>query len=186
MHPHLLILAVAVQVAGCDAQPASAPAPPKPPTATNQSRPASRGDVDGGLKLGVSNRSRELLEKCVAMVEKDEQPELAQLVLQRYTGEQNIGSAARRQWLEKEGDELRFDEAAGVFARPVEFSDGTPSRAKPGDFDDGSSWPIPGSRKGNRSRKSAKAPKTPVAQPADFGQLLGWPLPHFVRPRIHD
>jgi hypothetical protein len=137
-------------------------------------------------KLGRSHRSTELLEKCVEMIEQGDQPELAQLLLQRYTGEQYVAAAAWRLWLEKEGDELRFDEAAGVFARPVELSDGTPSRGKPGDFDDGRSWPIPGSRKGNRSRKSAKAQKTPVAQPADFGQLLGWPLPRFVRPRIHD
>jgi hypothetical protein len=65
--------------------------------------------------LGVSNRSPELLEKCVALLEAGEQAELAARVLKRYTQQSYSEPAEWRRWLEQHAANLRFDENRGVF-----------------------------------------------------------------------
>jgi hypothetical protein len=41
-------------------------------------------------KLGISNRKPEILDKCITLLEKNEEPELAQRVLERYTVETGL------------------------------------------------------------------------------------------------
>jgi hypothetical protein len=78
--------------------------------------------VDEDVKtLGVSNRSRELLQKCVRMLEAGEEAERATRILQRYTGESHPDAAAWRAWLSVEGKSLRFDEGSGQFKKQIEM-----------------------------------------------------------------
>jgi hypothetical protein len=65
--------------------------------------------------LGVSNRSPNLLEKCVGLLETGEQAELAARVLKRYTQQSYSEPAEWRRWLEQHAAKLRFDENRGVF-----------------------------------------------------------------------
>lgn len=71
-------------------------------------------------KLGLSNRKVELLDRCVAMLEKGEQKELALRVLQRYTNEKFTEAGQWRAWLDKNGERLFFTDVGGYkfLARP--------------------------------------------------------------------
>ncbi|WP_413668383.1 protein-disulfide reductase DsbD domain-containing protein [Mucilaginibacter sp. Mucisp86] len=64
-------------------------------------------------KLGISNRKIELLEKCIGMLEKGEEPALAQRVLERYTTEQFTSAQEWRIWLTKNKSNLYYTEAGG-------------------------------------------------------------------------
>jgi hypothetical protein len=70
---------------------------------------------DDAKKLATSNRSTDLLEKCVAMLEKDEDPELATRVLERYTSQRLSKPVAWRKWLNFNAKSLRYDEVTGKF-----------------------------------------------------------------------
>ncbi len=67
-------------------------------------------------KLGVSNRKTELLDKCVDMLEKNSDPELAKRVLQRYTSQHWQTAAEWRMWLDKERKALHISDDLGKFA----------------------------------------------------------------------
>lgn len=64
-------------------------------------------------KLGISNRKVELLEKCIAMLEKGEDTALAQRVLERYTTEKFTSAKEWRDWLSKNKANLYYTEAGG-------------------------------------------------------------------------
>ncbi|NVM65178.1 hypothetical protein FHW88_003482 [Mucilaginibacter sp. SG538B] len=64
-------------------------------------------------KLGISNRKIELLEKCISMLEKGEEPALAQRVLERYTTEKFTSAKEWRIWLTKNKPNLYYTEAGG-------------------------------------------------------------------------
>ena len=66
-------------------------------------------------ELGVSNRSPQLLETCVAMLEKGDRPELAEGILERYTGQTLDGAAAWREWVGANREKVSFDEGVGKF-----------------------------------------------------------------------
>src|SRR5262245_36050396 len=70
--------------------------------------------VDEDVKqLGLSNRKVELLDRCVAMLEAGEQPDLALRVLKRYTGENITEAAPWRAWLDKNRGRLYFSDVGG-------------------------------------------------------------------------
>jgi hypothetical protein len=70
--------------------------------------------VDEDVKgLGLSNRRVELLDRCVALLEKGEQAELALRVLKRYTAETFIEAKEWRAWLDKNRDRLFFTDVGG-------------------------------------------------------------------------
>ena len=82
-----------------------------------------RSDREGGFvvdedarTLGVSNRSPQLLEKCVALLEQGEQSELATRVLERYTRQSHEQPSQWRDWLNASAQELQYDETEGVFS----------------------------------------------------------------------
>jgi hypothetical protein len=64
-------------------------------------------------KLGISNRKVEILEKCVQMLEKNQDPALAQRILERYTTEKFSNAAAWRTWLNNNKNRLFYTEAGG-------------------------------------------------------------------------
>jgi len=64
-------------------------------------------------QLGISNRSKALLEKCITMLEKNESPETAKRLLQRYTVEKFATAAQWRNWFTKNNDRLFYTEAGG-------------------------------------------------------------------------
>jgi hypothetical protein len=77
--------------------------------------------VDEDVKqLGLSNRKVELLERCVAMLEKQDQPDLALRVLKRYTTETFADAGGWRAWLDKARGRLFFTDTGGYkfVARP--------------------------------------------------------------------
>jgi hypothetical protein len=59
-------------------------------------------------QIGIPNFDVRLLDKCVAMLEANERPDLARTVLERYTGESFGTPAAWRAWLTKSRDSLFF------------------------------------------------------------------------------
>jgi Disulphide bond corrector protein DsbC len=63
--------------------------------------------------LGLSNRKVELLEKCVALLEKGEQEEKALRVLRRYTQEGFSDAQRWRSWLNVHRDRLFFSDTGG-------------------------------------------------------------------------
>jgi len=70
--------------------------------------------VDEEVKsLGLSNRKVELLDKCVAMLEQGEQPELALKLLKRYTTETCEDAKAWRSWLDENRGQLFFTDVGG-------------------------------------------------------------------------
>jgi len=70
--------------------------------------------VDDDVKsLGVSNHKVELLDACVAMLERSDRPELAYRVLKRYTTEDFDDAKGWRSWLVAHHDRLFFTEAGG-------------------------------------------------------------------------
>lgn len=64
-------------------------------------------------KLGISNRKVALLEKCVEMLEKDQDAAVAQRLLERYTTENFKSAAEWRTWLNKNKANLFYTEAGG-------------------------------------------------------------------------
>jgi len=64
-------------------------------------------------KLGVSNRSLEILEKCISMLEKDENDALARRLLDRYTNEKFTTAEEWRGWYEKNKSKLFYTESGG-------------------------------------------------------------------------
>jgi hypothetical protein len=70
--------------------------------------------VDEDVKrIGCSNRQVEMLDRCVSMLEQNQQPELALRLLQRYTQE-NYGTGAEwRAWLDKNRKRLFFSDLGG-------------------------------------------------------------------------
>jgi hypothetical protein len=90
--------------------------------------PNGRIVVDEDVKgLGLSNRKVELLERCIGMLEKGEQRELAMRILKRYTRESFADAKEWRAWLEKNREQLFFTDTGGykflinpvATARPV-------------------------------------------------------------------
>jgi hypothetical protein len=76
-------------------------------------------------KLGISNRKVALLEKCVQMLEKNQDAVLAQRVLERYTLEKFTTAVEWKNWLTKNKGNLFYTEAGGfkfmvnTFGKPV-------------------------------------------------------------------
>lgn len=64
-------------------------------------------------QIGISNHEVKLLEVCVAMLQKNDRPELASRVLQRYTGENFPDAQAWNNWLSKNKSKLFFSETNG-------------------------------------------------------------------------
>ena len=73
-------------------------------------RPASPGyDVDEDVRsLGLSNRKVQLLDKCVAMLEQGDRPDLARRILTRYTTVSFADAKGWRSWLDANRDRLFF------------------------------------------------------------------------------
>jgi hypothetical protein len=70
--------------------------------------------VDEDVKgLGLSNRKVELLDKCVSMLERNDRPELARRILERYTTKRFHEAADWRSWLEKHRRGLFFTDTGG-------------------------------------------------------------------------
>jgi hypothetical protein len=70
--------------------------------------------VDEDVKgLGVSNRKVELLDTCIAMLERGDRPELARRILERYTNERFADAARWRKWLEANRRLLFFTDVGG-------------------------------------------------------------------------
>jgi hypothetical protein len=70
--------------------------------------------VDEDVKsLGLSNRKVELLDRCVSMLEKHENPELALRVLGRYTNETYTNAKDWRNWLDTNRARLFFTDVGG-------------------------------------------------------------------------
>jgi hypothetical protein len=77
--------------------------------------PSSNGfAVDEDVKkLGVSNRKIELLDKCVALLDRGDQADMAMRILKRYTNERFAGAKEWRSWLEANRDRLFFTDTGG-------------------------------------------------------------------------
>ena len=77
--------------------------------------PAKSGyAVDEDVKgLGLSNRRVELLDRCVGLLEKGEQQELALRVLKRYTDEKFAEPKEWRAWLDRNRERLFFTDTGG-------------------------------------------------------------------------
>ncbi len=70
--------------------------------------------VDEDVKgLGLSNRKAELLDRCIAMLEKGEQADLALGILHRYTNETYKDAKDWRNWLERNRSRLFFTDVGG-------------------------------------------------------------------------
>lgn len=70
--------------------------------------------VDEDVKaLGVSNRKIELLETCIALLNKDKDTELANRILKRYTNENFNSVKEWTSWFQLNKDKLFFTEAGG-------------------------------------------------------------------------
>ena len=65
------------------------------------------------LKLGISNRSPLLLEKCISMLQKDEKDTLAHRLLERYTTEKFSTAREWKNWYKKNKSNLFYTEAGG-------------------------------------------------------------------------
>jgi hypothetical protein len=81
--------------------------------------------VDEDVKgLSLSNRKVELLDRCVSMLEKGEDADLARRVLKRYTGEHCADARGWRAWLETNRGRLFFSDVGGfkffVAPRPAQ------------------------------------------------------------------
>ena len=76
--------------------------------------PTGRLVVDEDIQqLGLSNRKIELLDRCVAMLEKGDQPDLALRLLKRYTTETFTEAGQWRAWLDKNRGRLFFTDVGG-------------------------------------------------------------------------
>jgi hypothetical protein len=71
-------------------------------------------EVDQDVKqLGLSNRKVELLDRCVKMLEQNDQPELAARILKRYTTEDFGQPDEWRAWLKQNRERLFFTDMGG-------------------------------------------------------------------------
>lgn len=71
-------------------------------------------EVDEEVKaLGLSNRKIELLDRCVRMLEENDQEELALRILKRYTTEDFDKAAEWRAWLDQHRERLFFTDTGG-------------------------------------------------------------------------
>ncbi|WP_316792014.1 hypothetical protein [Pedobacter frigoris] len=64
-------------------------------------------------QIGISNHDVKLLDACVGMLKKNDQPELASKVLKRYTGENFSTAKEWDDWLSKNKKKLFFSETNG-------------------------------------------------------------------------
>lgn len=64
-------------------------------------------------KLGIANNDIQLLEKCIAMLETNEQTDLAQKLLEKYTTEKFVSAEEWRKWFKKNKEKLFFTETGG-------------------------------------------------------------------------
>lgn len=71
---------------------------------------AADEDVKG---LGLSNRKVDLLDQCIRMLEKADQPDLARRILTRYTTEDFADARSWRTWLEANRDRFFFTDVGG-------------------------------------------------------------------------
>jgi hypothetical protein len=70
--------------------------------------------VDEDVKgMGLSNRKVELLDRCVSMLEKGENADLALRVLKRYTSERFADARDWKAWLERNRAQLFFSDVGG-------------------------------------------------------------------------
>jgi Disulphide bond corrector protein DsbC len=78
-------------------------------------RPSGDGyAVDEDVKgLGLSNRKVELLDACASMLERNDRPELARRILERYTTRRFAEAAGWRSWLEEKRPGLFFTDTGG-------------------------------------------------------------------------
>lgn len=71
-------------------------------------------DIDEDVqKIGISNHDVGLLERCIEMMQKNEQPELALRVLKRYTDQDFNDAASWKKWLDSNKSKLFFTETDG-------------------------------------------------------------------------
>jgi len=87
-------------------------------------------------EVGISNRSIDLLDACVTMLERGERVEQAMRLLRRYTTQSLPGASAWRGWLEANRSRLYFTEVGGYkfLVAPLDHSAGPASEGLP--FDD--------------------------------------------------
>ena len=71
-------------------------------------------DIDEDVRtLGIANNDKRLLDTCIAMLEKNEEPALARRVLERYTLCRFETPAEWRKWYDTYQDKLFFTESGG-------------------------------------------------------------------------
>jgi hypothetical protein len=93
-------------------------------------KPVVDEDVNG---LGLSNRKVELLEKCIAMLEQADRPDLASRILKRYTTEDCQTPQEWRSWLEANRRRLFFTDVGGFkFVVAPEYLTTSASRSTAG------------------------------------------------------
>lgn len=66
-------------------------------------------------KLKISNRSMELLEKCIELLDQDGQAETAMGMLDRYTRQSFDDAEGWRNWWQKSRERIRYDSTAEIF-----------------------------------------------------------------------
>ncbi|MCT4603722.1 MAG: hypothetical protein N4A59_12605 [Marinifilum sp.] len=64
-------------------------------------------------KIGIANNDLQLLEKCISMFESNEQTELAQKLLKKYTTKSFATAKEWRKWFKKNKEKLFFTETGG-------------------------------------------------------------------------
>ncbi|CAN5790687.1 hypothetical protein BH11BAC3_BH11BAC3_30110 [soil metagenome] len=64
-------------------------------------------------QLGISNRSIKLIEKCISMLERNDSPEMAKRLLERYTTGKFANAREWRNWYTKNREKLFYTEAGG-------------------------------------------------------------------------
>jgi len=70
--------------------------------------------IDEDLQdLGIANNDIQLLEKCITMLETNEQPEVAKKLLGKYTNETFSSAKEWRKWFKKNKEKLFFTETGG-------------------------------------------------------------------------
>ena len=70
--------------------------------------------IDKDLQvLGIANNDIQLLEKCISMIETNEQADLAQKLLGKYTAEKYTTAKEWKKWYKKNKEKLFFTETGG-------------------------------------------------------------------------
>ncbi len=71
-------------------------------------------DIDEDVKaIGIFNHDIKMLDKCIAMLKKNDRPELALRVLKKYTAENFETAKEWGNWLAKNGKKHNFSETNG-------------------------------------------------------------------------